>query len=156
MIMDNLWFRDMTNGDLDEVVRLEALIFPDAWPESSFKEMLADKDWGALVAETDGRIVGYACYLVVVDEAHVANIAVHPDYRRKSVAKRLLDRILGIARDESCVQIFLEVRPSNTAARTFYEHAGFVELYRRPGYYRQPREDALVMVMPLIPDRDDG
>jgi [ribosomal protein S18]-alanine N-acetyltransferase len=154
--MDSVTFREMTSRDLTEIVRLEALIFPDAWPESSFREMLADKDWGALVAETDGRIVGYACYLVVVDEAHVANIAVHPDYRRKSVAKRLLDRILGVAREESCVQVFLEVRPSNTAARTFYEHAGFVELYRRPRYYRQPVEDALVMVMKLPPDRDDG
>ncbi len=154
--MDNVSFREMTSSDLTEIVRLEALIFPDAWPESSFREMLADKDWGALVAETDGRIVGYACYLVVVDEAHVANIAVHPDYRRKSVAKRLLDRILVVAREESCVQVFLEVRPSNTAARTFYEHAGFVELYRRPRYYRQPVEDALVMVMTLLPDTDDG
>jgi ribosomal-protein-alanine N-acetyltransferase len=154
--MGDVSLRDMTSGDLDEIVRLEALIFPDAWPESSFRELLSDQDWGALVAEMDGRIVGYACYLVVVDEAHVANIAVDPDYRRKSVAKRLLDRILGIAREASCVQILLEVRPSNSAARTFYEQAGFVELYRRPGYYRQPREDALVMVMPLVPDRDDG
>jgi ribosomal-protein-alanine N-acetyltransferase len=83
-------------------------------------------------------------------------MAVHPDFRRKSVAKRLLDRILQLALDQSCGQILLEVRPSNEAARRFYELAGFVELYRRPGYYHHPREDALVMILNLTPDRDDG
>jgi [ribosomal protein S18]-alanine N-acetyltransferase len=152
----DITLRELVDGDLDEIHELEQLIFPDAWPRSAFVDILEENAWGALIAEIDGRIVGYACHLIVAGDAHLANMAVHPDYRRKSVARRLLDSILRLALDESCEQILLEVRPSNEAARKFYERAGFIELYRRTGYYHRPREDALVMIKNLVTDTDDG
>jgi len=136
----------MTAGDLDRVVSLEKLIFPDPWPKSSFVEILTERGWGALVAEADHRVIGYACYLMVAPEAHLTNIAVDPAYRRKAVAKRLLERILEIAEENGCAYLLLEVRASNAVAKAFYERHGFTLWYRRKNYYRHPVEDALVMV----------
>ena len=76
----------------------------------------------------------------------MTNLAVADSYRRKSVASRLLEYILDIARNKGCEHILLEVRPQNKDAIAFYENAGFKLLYCRPNYYRNPVEDALVMV----------
>jgi ribosomal-protein-alanine N-acetyltransferase len=138
--------RPMTAADLDRVVALEKMIFPDPWPKSSFVEILSERGWGALVAETDGTVIGYACYLIVAPEAHLANIAVDLAYRRKAVAKRLLERILRIVKENECAYLLLEVRAGNVEAKAFYERYGFTLLYRRKNYYRHPVEDALVMV----------
>ena len=147
--------RPMTEADIDGVAALETLIFPDPWPRASFEEQLKDDSWGALVAELDGRIIGYACYLLVYNESHVTNIGVEPAWRRKSVARRLLKRILRIIAERGCDILLLEVRPSNVEARAFYVKHGFRELYRRPNYYRRPVEDALVMVRYLEQARNE-
>lgn len=138
--------RDMTVADLAEVVSLEERVFPDPWPKSAFAEQLSDEGWGAIVAKSDNKVIGYACYYIVDCESHLTNIAVDPAYRRKSVAKRLLESILRIIQESKCEYLLLEVRASNVEARAFYERFGFTLLYRRPKYYRHPVEDALVMV----------
>ena len=147
--------REMTSHDLTEICALERLIFADPWPESAIGEVIVDNKWGGLVAELDGRIIGYACFRVIDGEAHLANLAVDPAYRRKSVAKQLLDRILQQVSDNNCGLILLEVRQSNEAARRFYEKAGFAELYRKPSYYKEPAEDAVVMMRWLKTTLDD-
>ncbi len=144
--------REMMTADITEISNLERKIFPDPWPESSFHEILEDKDWYTLVAEYQGKIIGYACYVIILDEVHLANIAVDAAYRRKSVAKQLLEYILRVVKEKRCTIILLEVRVSNHEARTFYERFGFKELYRRSRYYRNPVEDALVMVLSLVID----
>lgn len=138
--------REMDREDLPTVSRLEKEIFSDPWPARSFSEILDDEQWGALIAEHESEIVGYACFMAMLDEAHLANIATVAAYRRKSVAKQLLERILDIVIEQKCGILLLEVRPSNLEARDFYKKFGFAELYRRPNYYRRPVEDALIMV----------
>lgn len=138
--------RPMTEADIEVVAALEALIFPDPWPRAAFVDQLKDDNWGALVAESDGQIIGYACYLLVHNESHLINIGIEQAWRRKSVARRLLEHILRIIAERGCEILLLEVRPSNVEARAFYANHGFRELYRRPNYYRRPVEDALVMV----------
>ena len=138
--------RSMNDADIDIVTALESEIFPDPWPRSAFVEQLKDDTWGAIVAEMDGRIIGYACYLLVHNESHLTNIGVDRAWRRKSVAARLLGRILEVITERGCDILLLEVRPSNVEARNFYAKHGFRELYRRPNYYRRPIEDALVLV----------
>ena len=145
--------REMTKADLPQVVSLEKRIFPDPWPRSAFLEQIADEGWGAVVAEADGKIIGYACYFVVNAEARLTNIAVDPDSRRKSVASKLLEAILRIAQESGCEYLLLEVRPSNVEACAFYERFGFALLYRKPDYYRRPVEDALVLVRYFKHDR---
>ncbi|HUV31845.1 MAG TPA: ribosomal protein S18-alanine N-acetyltransferase [Acidobacteriota bacterium] len=141
--------RRMTEGDLASVVRLERQIFPDPWPRSAFARQPGDESWGAVIAEYEGRLVGYACYLVAIGECHLINIAVDPEHRRKSVAKQLLFCIFQVAVDNACKLIRLEVRVSNETAIAFYRRYGFEKLCQRPEYYQQPQEDALVMVKPL-------
>lgn len=141
--------RQMQPGDIEIIVGLEQQVFPDPWPKSAFEEILETEGWVSLVAEHRETVVGYAIYQMILDEAHLTNIAVHPDHRRKSVAKHLLDYILEAAKLKQCRVIFLEVRPSNTEARAFYQKHGFRELYRRPRYYNRPVEDALVLIRSL-------
>ena len=138
--------RAMTLADVDAIAELERKVFPDPWPRSSFAEIPGDEQWGAIVAEYGGEIIGYACYLIVLQESHLTNIAVAESHRRKSVAKQLLQRILDIVIENKCELVLLEVRPSNHQAIAFYDKYGFHQLYRRPNYYRRPAEDALVMV----------
>jgi len=145
-VTDNIVIRPMVKADIDQVMELEREIFPDPWPRSAFDDQFLGEEWDSLVAESDGAIAGYACFMVVGDEAHLTNIAVAKAFRRKSVAKRLLEPILEVVKEKRCEFILLEVRPSNTDAIAFYERLEFKELYKRPRYYRSPVEDALVMV----------
>ena len=138
--------RPMTASDLTILMELERKIFPDPWPRSAFEDILTDDDWGGLVAESEGEVVGYASWLVIDIESHLTNIAVPEAFRRKSVAKRLLERILEVVQKAGAEYILLEVRQSNGAAIAFYETYGFTLLQRRPRYYRNPSEDALVMI----------
>lgn len=142
----DLKIRPMIATDLDEITALEEAVFPDPWSRSMFEEQLNGENWGGFVAEYEGLTVGYACYYIAVTEGHLTNIATRPEFRRKSVAKQLLDNILRVGQENECEFMLLEVRPSNTAAITFYKKYGFDLLYRRPDYYHNPVEDALVLV----------
>jgi len=147
--VNNLTIRPMTASDVTKIALLEIEIFPDPWPVAAFNAELNQPDRGVLVAESDGVIIGYAAYITTFGEAHLTNIAVTPAYRGKNIAKLLLNSILGIAREAECEYIFLDVRPSNTAAIELYRKYGFQDLYRRPDYYHNPVEDANVMVKNL-------
>ena len=148
--------RSMEEADLADIVRLERAIFPDPWPRSAFIDLLADDRWQTLIAENDGKMVGYACYLAEAGECHLANIAVDSDYRRKSVAKQILSHILEVAAENGCEDILLEVRVSNKQAISFYRGFGFEELHESPGYYHKPTESAQVMILYLDTTQDSG
>jgi ribosomal-protein-alanine N-acetyltransferase len=141
--------RPLRRSDLHQIVLLEIEIFPDPWPMAAFEEELDRENRGIIVAEYEQRIIGYAGYFFAAGEAQLTNIGVALEFRGKSVAKSLLNCILEIARKAGCENIFLDVRPSNKAAINLYIKFGFMELYRRPNYYRIPPEDALVMVKNL-------
>jgi len=139
----------MTESDIDRVTLLEQKLFTDPWPKAAFEQ---DTDFdlgGFILAEIDGTLCGYAGYMIAMGEAHLINIAVAAEFRGKSIAKILLNRILEIAINAECFSIFLDVRPSNEAAISLYRKYGFIDLYRRPNYYHSPDEDALVMVKNL-------
>ena len=148
--------RDLAATDLEAVIQLEAQVFSDAWSPQAFEEVMGDNEWGGLIAEHDGAMVGYAFYLTAGIEAHLTNIAVVPAQRRKSVAKALLDHILLVVTQRNCEYLQLEVRPGNGAAIAFYEKHGFKHMYRRPKYYKNPVEDALVMVRYLSQETQEG
>jgi len=150
--INKIIIRDMVKEDLAQIVKMEKAIFSDAWPKSAFKQQLDESNWYAEVALCDNNIIGYSCFHVVDIETHLTNIAVLPEFRRKSVAKRLLESILLRATESGCGYIILEVRVSNAEARSFYNKNGFTLLYERPGYYSNPKEDAMVMVRYLNKD----
>ncbi len=139
-------FRKLSEGDLIKVHALEENIFPDPWPYDAFQEQLSSDGWGGIIAEVGSEIIGYACFFITSNEAHLTNMAVVKEYRRKSVAKQLLDNILLIVSKYECEFVLLEVRSSNIKAIEFYKKHGFTFLFKRSDYYRKPVEDALVFV----------
>lgn len=145
----DLDIRQMCPDDLDAVLALESEVFPDAWPLGAFTDHLEAVEAGGLVVGTDGCLIGYACYQFAEACLHLTNLAVTPRLRRKSVAKRMLDHILGLARAQDCEFICLEVRESNRTARAFYEACGFKVVDRTERYYENPTEDALIMLSPV-------
>lgn len=141
--------RPMTAEDISAVARLEQAAFSDPWPASGFRELLQAPHTVMAVAEAAGEVVGYSVVAVVADEAELANIAVDPAYQRHGVARRLVGAAMEAARRRGASTLYLEVREGNAAARALYAALGFEEVGRRPGYYRRPDEDALVLARSL-------
>lgn len=138
--------------DLPSVVEIEHLCFQDPWPEESLAEELRhDARRLPIVAEDDSGVVGVALVWTVADEMHILSLGVHPRARRRGVASGLLSEIRerGLARGATLIT--LEVREHNQAAQVFYRRHGFLEVARRPRYYPDTHEDALVLILPLAP-----
>jgi ribosomal-protein-alanine N-acetyltransferase len=144
--------RRMTAGDLEHVVRIEGEIFSDPWPRSAFeREVLGDEAaWPRVAIDPEGgALVGYMVAWFVADEVHLANVGVAEEARRRGIAQQLLDELVAEGRRRAARVVLLEVRRSNLGAQTFYRKNGFYLLTVRRGYYRDNREDALVMAKPL-------
>jgi ribosomal-protein-alanine N-acetyltransferase len=141
-----LFIRKMTLDDVPAVVDLDQRSFSLPWPERSFRFELTDNPASRCwVAELDGNIIGMIVVWLIVDEAHVATIATHPDFRRKGIAKRLLSHALQKLLEQGARSSFLEVRASNLAAQELYRKFGYEETGRRPRYYKDNDEDAILM-----------
>ena len=120
------------------------MAFADPWNAGDF----ADAVMGGvpfLVAETDAGVVGYAIGRVAADEGEILNVAVQPEWRRRGIARRLVEGLLAVLAAAGARQVYLEVRESNVAARQLYAAFGFGEVGRRARYYRRPVEDAVVL-----------
>lgn len=142
----NLDIRRMTVDDVPAVHEIDKLSFSLPWPERSFRyevtENPAARGW---VLEADGRIAAMLVLWLIVDEAHIATIATHPDFRRQGIGERLMLAALAAARDEGARRAFLEVRAGNLAAQALYKKYGFVVDGIRPRYYKDNNEDAILM-----------
>lgn len=138
--------RKMTIDDVPAVVELDQISFSLPWPERSFRFELTDNPASRCwVAEVDGNIVGMIVVWLLVDEAHIATIATHPDFRRKGIGKWLLSHTLLHLMDEGARSSFLEVRESNLAAQDMYRKFGYEVTGRRRRYYKDNDEDAILM-----------
>lgn len=136
----------MRPEDLDEVLAIERASFSMPWSRGAFLyEMQQNRVARCWVMHEDGRVSGYLCLWEIADELHVTNIAVHPTCRRQGIGRALLGGVLDDARRRKLRLVVLEVRPSNTEARSLYETFGFRVIGRRHGYYYDTGEDALVM-----------
>jgi len=149
----NLFIRKMILADLEQVVAIDQVSFSLPWPARSFQFELTDnvasRSW---VAELDGRIVGMIVLWLIVDEAHIATIATHPDFRQQGIGKKLLINALGTVKAEGAQRAFLEVRAANTLAQEMYRKFGFVVDGRRPRYYKDNNEDAILMSLNKLPE----
>ena len=136
----------MRPEDLDEVLAIERASFSMPWSRGAFLyEMQQNRVARCWVMHEDGRVLGYLCLWEIAEELHITNIAVHPTCRRQGIGRTLLQGVLDDARQRKLRLVVLEVRPSNTEARTLYETFGFRVIGRRQGYYYDTGEDALVM-----------
>ena len=141
----------MTAGDLDEVLAIERQSFPIPWTRAQFERELENpvSFTYTVRARRDGgeRLAAYTVFWVVYGEAHILNIAVHPELRRMGLATWLLGKILDEMRGKRAFEVFLEVRRSNRAAINLYKKFGFREAFERKKYYGD--EDAIVMALDL-------
>ena len=142
----NMIYRRMTLEDIPVVHEIDLLSFSLPWPERSFRFEISEnpvaRGW---VAETDGRIVAMLVLWRIIDEAHIATIATHPDFRRQGIGERLMIEALLQARQEGARYAFLEVRAGNLSAQTLYKKYGFITTGVRPRYYKDNDEDAILM-----------
>ena len=129
---------------IKEIAKLEKVCFSEPWSEEGILEAYR-LGTRFFVAEIDNRFAGYIGIKAVIDEGYITNIAVFPEFRRKGAANALINKVFEFAIEKRLSFASLEVRPSNTAAVTLYEKAGFKEEGRRKDFYRLPREDALIM-----------
>ena len=142
----NIAIRRMILEDVPAVHEIDTLSFSLPWTERSFRFELTQnpvsRNW---VAESGGRIAAMMTLWLIVDEAHIATLATHPDFRRRGIGERLMVAALISAKDEGARRAFLEVRAGNTGAIALYQKYGFVVAGVRPHYYKDNHEDAILM-----------
>ncbi|NPV73909.1 MAG: ribosomal protein S18-alanine N-acetyltransferase [Pelotomaculum sp.] len=131
---------------LDQVVEIENFSFPSPWSRSAFAyEILQNRFACYLVAVAGGTVVGYGGMWLILDEAHITNVAVHPEYRKNNIGRTLMLEMMRRAALMGAVRMTLEVRPSNAAARRLYASLGFEVKGIRRRYYTDTNEDAIIM-----------
>lgn|SRR5581483_9202096 len=136
-------------ADAPALAAIERRSFADPWSEASFREAVTAAWSFGLVAQSGATIVGYLIGREVGGSGEILNLAVEPAFRRRGIARALLEAGLAALRRRGAGEVFLEVRVSNVAAQALYRRAGFRPVGQRPGYYRSPREDALVLRLEL-------
>ena len=148
----SLVIRRMTVEDVPAAHAIDVSSFTLPWPERSFRFEVTDNPASRCwVAELEGRIVGMLVLWLIVDEAHIATLATHPEYRQQGIAKNLLLTALDYAHTEGAQTAFLEVRAGNLAARSMYRRFGFEEVGLRERYYKDNNEDAILMTLHRLP-----
>jgi [ribosomal protein S18]-alanine N-acetyltransferase len=150
MINDSLLFRHMREDDIEQIVNIENLSFATPWSRESFLNELNKNQFATyVVMEDDEKIIGYCGMWLIVDEAHITNIAVLPEYRGRKLGDALLAKVVETARDMGAKSMTLEVRVSNQVAQNLYRKYGFKNGGIRKGYYTDNHEDAIVMWVEL-------
>ena len=136
---------EMKAEHVPQVAQLEKICFSDPWSEMSIAHEL-ESLWSYWLVAVDGdTVAGYIGSQSSIDEADIMNVAVHPDYRRQGIAENLINTLVAELKNRSCHALLLEVRVSNTPAITLYEKLGFAQVGCRKNYYRNPKEDALIL-----------
>ncbi len=143
-------YRPMKKTDLDAIMAIEPEIYPYPWTRGNFADSLK-AGYSCWVCEHEGRVIGYAALMMVLDEAHLLNISIARKYQGRGLGRSLLDHLIKVARGHKGQMMFLEVRPSNKSALGLYESIGFNEFSVRKGYYpaANGREDAILMGLAL-------
>jgi [ribosomal protein S18]-alanine N-acetyltransferase len=141
--------RSAVPADAKALLELERRAFTDPWSEASFRDALGSAWTFALVADGAPGIVGYMIGREVAGTGEVLNLAVAPEFRRRGIAGALLEAGLAAFRRRKVDEVLLEVRESNRSAQSLYLSRGFRPIGQRAGYYRNPKEDALVLRLGL-------
>ena len=136
---------EMKQEHVAQIAALEKICFSDPWSERSVASELNNQLAYWLVAVDGDVVAGYIGSQTVMDETDMMNVAIHPDYRRKGIAEMLVNALVEALKERGSRCLTLEVRASNEPAQMLYEKLGFSQIGRRPNYYRNPREDALIL-----------
>ncbi|MFQ6045403.1 MAG: ribosomal protein S18-alanine N-acetyltransferase [Gemmatimonadales bacterium] len=149
---DRYRIRPATETDLEVMARIERECFSDPWSKQTLRSMIRRS--GALVATRGPTLVGYLFEHSAGEEGEILNVAVDRAHRRCGVGRALIGSALESMRGRGVRSAFLEVRQSNRGAQAFYHGLGFRQVGKRPRYYRNPPEDALIFAIDLTPELD--
>ncbi|GIN93406.1 ribosomal-protein-alanine acetyltransferase [Siminovitchia terrae] len=145
-ITKNISFRLATMEDIQKLYHIESRSFSAPWPEEAFYNDIAHNRFASYVfIEVDGVQAGYCGVWLILDEAHITNIAILPEFRGHKLGEKLLCKVMSLAKEAGGKTMTLEVRVSNHIAKSLYKKLGFQEGGIRRGYYTDNKEDALVM-----------
>ena len=142
----------MEEEDIPVILEIENVSFQNPWRASTFSGEIANRGVSfpyVIVHRIFERVIGYIIYWKIQGEVQISNFAVHPDFREKGIGEAVMRSVIKAIQRDGAVYVFLEVRPSNLAARNLYKKLGFKVLGTRKGYYQTPLEDALIMGRPL-------
>ncbi len=145
--MENkLIIRQAKGEDVRQIAEMEKACFSTPWSYESLNHDIRENERAIyMAAEIDGKICGYAGLWKIIDEGHITNVAVSPEYRRKHIARSLLEALFASAEKQGIERFTLEVRAGNEAAKKLYAGLGLLEAGVRKGYYEDNGEDALIM-----------
>lgn len=135
----------MQEEDIDGILTVSSLSFSIPWSKTSYIQELSNPIAKYLVAKVDNNIIGFAGTWIILDEAHITNIAVHPNCRKQGIASKLVEELINYCKNKNCTSFTLEVRSSNIAAQNLYKKYGFSEAGIRKAYYEDNKEDAILM-----------
>lgn len=142
---NNIVIRPMTIDDVDGVFEEEKNCFEHYWSKGEFEKEMKNDVARYLVADIDGKIVGYVGIWFVAGEGHITNVAVHSDYRGQKIGDILIKHLVKICKDNNIFAMTLEVRVSNIVAQNLYKKYGFKLAGIRKEYYSDNKEDAMIM-----------
>lgn len=150
VLKPELDFAPMQADEIDAVLAIERRAYPFPWTRANFADSLA-AGYSAWTCRIGGERVGYAVMMLVLDEAHLLNITIAPEYQRAGYGLLAMHHLFAVARGHGAKRMFLEVRPSNASGQGLYRKLGFETIGRRRGYYPAGagREDAVVMALTL-------
>lgn len=140
----------LLTDDIDDVINIESLIFPEPWSRGQFERELESTISVYFKAQADGELIGYTGVMFIADEAHLTTIGVHPGWQRKGIGKMLFCKAIWTAINRKATVMTLEVRVSNDVARKLYRMFGFSIVGTRKGYYSRIGEDAHIMDSPYL------
>jgi ribosomal-protein-alanine N-acetyltransferase len=145
-MVDSFVFRYMKEEDIDQIVEVENASFTTPWSREAFYNELHNNKFAVyIVIEEDDKIIGYCGAWVVIDETHVTNVAILPEYRGRKLGEALLKKMMSVAREMGAKSMTLEVRVTNNIAQSLYRKLGFQNGGIRKNYYSDNQENALVM-----------
>lgn len=139
--------RRATPADAGAIVNLEEKVFSDPWSEESVISTISTEGSMCYCAISDGEICGYIIARQIPPEGEIYRIATHPEKRRRGIASRLLLYAIKTERGRGLESLFLEVREKNTPARKLYTECGFTEIGIRKNYYKNPDDNAIIMLL---------
>lgn len=143
--MNNVEIVPIEEKYIEGILNISLLSFPISWSRESVEKELDNKFARYVVAVMNNIVVGFGGMWIIVDEGHITNIAVHPEYRQLGIGSMILEALIDICRLEGCLAMTLEVRRSNFKAQNLYTKYGFLQEGLRKGYYEDNKEDAIIM-----------
>ncbi len=142
---ENIIYRNYKDSDSLSIAEIEKICFSEPWSKAAIEEFMSYSTGHTLVASLNEAVVGYITFITVLDEVQIANVAIHPNFRRNHIGENLLKELDKLSLQNNSSFITLEVRASNEPAIRLYKKCGYNVVGERKNFYKSPAENAVLM-----------